>query len=193
MIDSHLTWNNHIELLMKRVSKNIFLLTKLKKYTSTENLKLYFDAHVMSYINYVSTIHDGCSKEVFNHINAIHRKAVRHLKNIGPREHLSNDHFKSLGILPLKKKYELNKTILIHKIYNERTPSYLFNLIEKATDRYGSKQLKLPRCRIDLTQNSLSFSGSSLWNELPIELKTIRSPNSFKNKLKKILQNSTED
>ena len=31
LIDSRLTWNAHIETLVKRISKNIFLLTKLKK------------------------------------------------------------------------------------------------------------------------------------------------------------------
>ena len=191
LIDSRLTWNNHIESLIKRVSKNIFLLTKLKRYASTENLKLYFDAHIMSHINYVSTIYDGCTKENFNSINAVHRKAVRHLNSIGLREELTQDHFKTLGILPLEKQFELNKAILIHKIYYEKAPSYLFNLIEKTTDRYGSKNLKLPLCRIDLTQNSLSFSGSLLWNGLPKDLKSIKSPNSFKNKLRKLLQKST--
>ena len=52
----------------------------------------------------------------------------------------------------------------------------------------GKKKLTLPLCRIDLTQNSLSFSGSSLWNDLPKELKDIQSPNSFKRKLRKLLQ-----
>ena len=190
LIDSRLTWNNHVESLIKRVSKNIFLLTKLKKYTSTENLKLYFDAHIMSHINYVSSIHDGCTKENFNNINTVHRKAVRHLNNMGYRETLTDEHFQSLGILPLEKQYKLNKIILIHKIYNEKSPSYLFNLIKKTNDRYGSKKLTLPLCRIDLTQNSLSFSGSSLWNDLPKELKDIHSPTSFKRKLRKLLQNN---
>ena len=191
LIDSRLTWNNHIESLIKRVSKNIFLLTKLKRYASTENLKLYFDAHIMSHVNYVSTIYDGCSKENFKSINAVHRKAVRHLNSIGPREELTQDHFKSLGILPLEKQFKLNKAVLIHKIYYEKAPPYLFNLIEKTTDRYGSKNLNLPLCRIDLTQNSLSFSGSLLWNNLPKDLKSIISTNSFKNKLRKLLQKDT--
>ena len=96
------------------------------------------------------------------------------------------------GILQLEKQYQLNKMLLTHKIYYEITPSYLNNLIEKTTDRYGSKNLNLPLCRIDLTQNSLSFSGSSLWNDLPKDLKSIPSHKSFKNKLKQFLQNNTQ-
>ena len=186
-IDSHLTWNIHIESIIKRVSKNFFLLTKLKKYASIDNLKLYFDAHIMSHINYASTIHDGCTKDMFNGINAVHRKAIRLLHNIGLREELTQNHFKSLGILPLEKQYQLNKSVLIHKIYYGKTPSYLNKLIEKTTDRYGSKNLKLPLCRIDLTQKSLAFSGSQIWNALPIDLKNTSSSTAFKNKLHKLL------
>lgn len=62
-IDSHLTWNLHIEALIKRISKNIFLLTKLKKYATTKNLTLFFDAQIMPHINYASNIYDGCSQD----------------------------------------------------------------------------------------------------------------------------------
>ena len=99
-INSHLTWNIHIESLIKRISKNIFLLTKLKKYTTTKNLKLFFDAHIMPHINYASIVHDGCSQDTFININATHRKAVRHLINNPELE--TDEKLKKLKILPLK-------------------------------------------------------------------------------------------
>ena len=184
-IDSNLTWNIHIESLIKRISRNIFLLTKLKKYTTTKNLKLFFDAQIMSYINYASTIHDGCSQDTFINVNAIHRKAVRHL--INNPEQQTDEKLKTLNILPLAKQYEYNKIVLVHKIYHEMTPSYLNNLIRKAPNRYHSKSLILPLPRIDLFKNSLSFSGAALWNALPNELKAISSLKSFKTKLLKHL------
>ena len=145
----------------------------------------------MSHLNYASTIHDGISQDTFNNINAIHRKSVRHLLNMHPRDELTDDHFKSLDILPLKKQYEFNKTLLVHKIYNERTPFYLCKLLRKATERYGSKNLISPLVRIDLIKNSLSFSGSTFWNALPINLKNITSQTLFKKKLKTKLINNT--
>ena len=190
IIDSHLTWNDHNEELIKRISKKIYLLTKLKKYISTKYLKVYFNAHIMSHINYASTIHDGSSKDTFNNINAVHRKSVRHLLNMNVRDELTEEHFKSLGVLPLSKQYELNKTLLTHKIYHERTPFYLFKLLKRPTERYGSKNLIPPLVRIDLIKNSLSFSGSTFWNNLPIELKNVKSQSLFKKKLKIHLMNN---
>ena len=135
----------------------------------------------MSYINYASTIHDGCSQDTFININSVHRKAVKHLVN--DPELQTDDKLKKLKVLPLSKQYEYNKIILVHKVYHDLAPPYLNNLIRKAPNRYDSKNLILPLPRIDLYKNSLSFSGAALRNALPNELKTLTSLKSFKSKL----------
>ena len=50
-LDSELNWQTQIHNLTKRLSKNVFLLTKLKKYVNTKHLKLFFDAHILSHLN----------------------------------------------------------------------------------------------------------------------------------------------
>ena len=62
-LDSELNWQPHINNLAKRLSKNNFLFSKLKKYVNTKYLKLFFNAHILSHFNYSSTIWDGCSKD----------------------------------------------------------------------------------------------------------------------------------
>ena len=163
---------------MKRISKNIFLLTRLKRYTSTNNLKLFFNAQIMSHLNYASTIYDGCSRDIFLQLNSLHRRAAKHL--IKDATLTTDEKLRALNILPLEKHFQFNKTLLIHKVYNERTPSYLNTLIVKATERYDSKNLILPNTRIDLYKASFSFSGALAWNNLPDSLKTISSTNVFK-------------
>ena len=181
IIDSDLNWNQQIETLIKRISRSIFLLTKLKKYTSTDNLKLFFYAHIMSHINYASTLYDGCSRDIFKKLNSIHRRAVKHL-HYEPGQ-TTDDKLKLLKILPLESQLEYNKLILMHKICNGRTPTYLNSLIKKPKERYGSIKLRAPKPRIDLYKTSLAFSGTELWNNLPIELKKITTCNTFKKRL----------
>ena len=123
IIDSHLTWKMHIESTIKHIPNNIFLLKQLKKFTSTKHLKPYFNAHIMSHLNYVSNVYDGCSQDTFKKLNSIHRRAVKHL--IDPTTQATDEKIKLLKLLSLKKKqFYYNKTLLIHKIYYERTPSY---------------------------------------------------------------------
>ena len=94
-----------------------------------------------------------------------------------------------MNILPLKKQLDLNKTTLIHKIYNNKTPTYLTNIITKASNRYNSKKLIVPQPKLDLFKTSLSFSGSILWNSLPNEMKKITSIKGFRKKLYSYLLN----
>ena len=98
-------------------------------------MKLYFDAHLMSHLNYASTIFDGYSQDNFKKLNSIHRRAVKHL--VGPITQATDEKIKSLKLLPLKKQFVYNKTLLIHKIYYERTPSYLNEFIQKPPNRYN--------------------------------------------------------
>ena len=184
-IDSDLTWNHHIETLIKRISRSIFLLTKLKKYTAKDNLKLFFNAHIMSHINYASSLYDGCSKDTFKKLNSIHRRAIKHLHHQHGQS--TDDKLKVLQILPLTKQLEYNKLIVTHNIYNGRTPTYLNNLIKKTAERYASMNLLAPTPRIDLYKTSLAYSGTELWNKLPIEIRKITSRNTFKKSLLKHL------
>ena len=182
-LDSELNWQAHINNLTKRLSKNVFLLSKLKKYVDTKCLKLFFDAHVMSHINYSSTVWDGCCKDTLNKVNRIHRRAI---KIMSPNNLTTTDEkMKVLKILPLSKQLKYNKAQLIHKIYHGKTPPYLNQILNKATTRYGSSNLIAPLPRIDLFKTSLSYSGTEIWNQLPTSLKIPMTSHSFKAKAHK--------
>ena len=162
----------------KKLSRNIFLLYKLRQFVQQKHLHLFFNAHIMSHINYASTIWDGCSQDTFKKLNALHRRAVKQINScqITP----TDEKLKKLNILPLRKQLDLNKTMLIHRIYNNQTPTYLTEIITKASNRYNSKKLIVPHPKLDLFKTSLSFSGSILWNNLPNDLKCNTSTKSFK-------------
>ena len=181
-IDTGLTWNKHIENLIKRLAKNTYLLCKLKNYIKNTHLQMFFNAHILSHINYASTIWDGCSQDIYKKLNSVYKRAVKQLKH----RHTSttDETFKQLDILPLKKHLEFNKTILTHKIYYNQTPTYLTELLDKPQDRYNTQRLRPPLPRIDLCYNSLAYSGSVLWNNLPNTLKTTTTTKSFKRKLR---------
>ena len=135
----------------------------------------------MSHINYASTIWDGCSKDTFKKLNSVHRRAAKQLIH---NPNLDTDQkLKQLNLLPLEKHLEINKIIMVHKLYNEKAPPYLTKLIQKATPRYNSKNLIKPRSFNDMFDTSLAYSGSCLWNKLPNKLKNITSTKTFKNEL----------
>ena len=185
-IDTCLTWNKHIETMMKKLSRNIFLLYKLRQFVQQKHLHLFFNAHILSHLNYASTIWDGCSQDTLKKLNALYRRAVKQINSC--QITATDEKLRKLNILPLKKQLDLNKTILIHKIYNNQTPTYLTEIITKASSRYNSKKLIVPQPKLDLFKTSLSFSGSFFWNLLPPDLKEIESTKTFKKALIKWIE-----
>ena len=78
---------------------------------------MFFNAHIISHINFASTIWDGCSQDTFIKLNSVYRRAVKQLDN---RQISTDEKLKQLNILPLRKQLNFNKTILTHKIYYKK-------------------------------------------------------------------------
>ena len=90
-----------------------------------------------------------------------------------------------LGILPLKEKVMFNKAVLVFKAYKNLAPPYLQQLFICSNIRATSRYTTLPKPRIDLFKTSFSFSGESLWNTIPNQIKWCNSLTSFKTQLYK--------
>ena len=75
-------------------------------------------------------------------------------------------------------------TNLMYKCINNLAPAYLCNLFAPRTLNYyfcnAKKKLMLPRPKTDYLKCSFSYSGTLLWNNLPVEIHTSNSLSFFK-------------
>ena len=182
-IDDQLNWNAHTDNLCTKLSRNIFLLSKLQDVTDTSCRKLFFHAHVKSHVDYVSNVWDGCSGDQMKRLNSIYRRAI---KKVDTRPIPTNEKFAGLKILELEQQLKFNKCVLMHKILHDNSPSYLSEKFKTNLQNNRNSRnvtLILPLARIDLCQTSLAFSGAKEWNCLPAELKSICAFRTFKRKL----------
>ena len=178
-------WESNIRSLCKKLSRNVYLLSKLSRYASKDALMMFYHAHIMSYVNYASSLWDGSGEVHLKKLNSLHRRAA---KIIEKGNNLSTEgKQKKLGMLPLKKQFIYNKAILMYKTFHGDVPKYLSSLFRKAPSRYNSLNFILPYARIDLYQNSLAFSGASTWNSLPANIKDSSSLVTFKKKVFEML------
>ena len=65
-IDNNLTWSIHINFIAKKISSNLWLLSKLKDYLSTEHRVQFYKAYIQPHIDYCSTIWGGTSQYNLN-------------------------------------------------------------------------------------------------------------------------------
>ena len=106
------------------------------------------------------------------------KKIVRILTNSKFRDH-TGPLFSQLRLLKLEDIYKFQ--LLIHTRQKILTGNY--RCAHNVNTR--SRELAVPTFqRLSKTQNSISFRGPHLWNQLPVELKNIKSLSLFKSKLK---------
>ena len=182
IIDDEFTWQAHISSLTKKISSNLHLLRQLTHYVNSDARKMFFHAHCLSRINYASVIWSDAANFHLLKLHSLHRRAARLIlpdPTITTQQKLI-----ALDILPLSKQFEYNKALIIFKIRMKLAPTYLENLLQKATERYGSERLIPPYPRVDIYKTSFAFSGSTVWNDLPAFIKTIHTISKFKTSLR---------
>ena len=83
------------------------------------------------------------------------------------------------------------KANLMYKCVNKLAPNYLCNMFTTRTLpfdlRDASQKLYLPKPRTDYLKRSFSYSGASLWNDLPEDIRTTKSLRNFKRRIDKWL------
>ena len=192
-IDDHLSWQPHIDKLCKIVSRNLFLLSRLKHIVSLEAKRAFFFAHILSHMNYISNVFDECANDHMLRLVSLHKRAVRQV--ISKSNASYEERCVAMRTLPLKKQLLYNKCLLVHKIKIGEVPTYLLDVITDShrtqSDLGPRNETKIyPDVRIDLFKGSLKFSGAKAWSEyVPSHLKRL-STRSFKVKFFEHLLNS---
>jgi hypothetical protein len=109
-MNNTLSWNNHIDLLMKKLSKACSITRNAKTYMSAWSLKVIYYAFfhlVMSYgiIFWANLLHSSI-------IFRIQKKVIRIMEGCGSRVSFRNL-FKKLQILPLTSQYMLSLLMFV--------------------------------------------------------------------------------
>ena len=83
---------------------------------------------------------------------------------------------------------------LMLKTLNEQSPEYLKGLLKPFSTDYGLRnsdnKLVLPKPRTDFFKRSFCYSGAYLWNNLPSDIRAIRSFTNFRNEIDRQLSSS---
>jgi hypothetical protein len=183
VIDDKLRWDAHVDHLCRQLGRNIYLLSKLQSVFTQDARMLFYNAHIQSHLDYASVIWDGISDALFNKLNSLHRRAA---KLINPDPSLTTDEkMTAIGMLPLKHHLFYNKAVYLYKILHNKAPGYLRNLFKSPTSNYARHRYNLafPKPRVDMYKTSISYAGVSVWNALPVDIRTLATLPSFKHRL----------
>ena len=187
-VDERLTWHFHIDAILKTVSRNLFLLSKLWHYVTIDALKAFFYAHCLSHINYASTIWCNTDDDHVKKINRLHKRAVKLMyrdSNLSVEQR-----YEHLEILTLKDQFSYNACTLVFKQSCGLVPEYLQALLPCQNKRTLDFTKPTSTSRLNLTQAGFVYSSISAWNSLPRNCKSRSSLSTFKNTLRRHFLNS---
>lgn len=191
MIDSKLTFFNHINFIKNKISKTRGIFSRLTFLPQRILLKLYY-ALVYPLLIYCIEIWGSCSTSVIRPIFVIQKKIIRLIGNLQYRES-TNDTFFNLNILKIPDLFSYFICIYFFKIlYCNRCeflmPSIL-NLQICCPHDLRSSHYRLPFVRVFKFKQSLLYQVLFKFNSLSINIKETKTLLSYKRKLKHELIN----
>lgn len=180
IVDQTLSWEIHIEKLMKKLSSATFAIRVLKPCSSIEILLDVYKGYCESLIRYGICIWG--SSPLLGKILKHQKKILRVIFN-APQRHTCKNYFKKHKILTAPSLYVMETLVLTYKFQEDyaRTGGFHGHFT-----RHGHDFAYL-RHRTAAFEKSPLYSGLKLFNKLPITLKQEKSLKRFKTKIKQML------
>ena len=167
LLDSRLKWIDHISYIRRKISRNVGILSKLKRVLCPSTLIQLYYAFIQPHISYCIEIWGSAAK---SHLDCIHKlqKICCRLITNSPPSTPSLPLFKRLEIMSVFTFYKYALGVFMHGSRMGRLPpsaSALFTYIHHDNPRVRQPdKLRLPLCRLSSSQNVISYAGAKLWN-----------------------------
>ena len=173
------TW----ELLTKKLSRSVGILAKLKPYL---NSKAIFHSHLQrGLITWSSTF-----KTYLKKVSIIQNNAVK-IVGGGNYYDRATPYYSKLRILKLDDMIFLEKALFMFKFKMKMLLDQFSNYFMKTCQVYqkftrasNHNNYFIPHSKSSKTQRSIKYQGPLVWNSLDTSLKTCKTLNNFKAKLK---------
>ena len=189
-IDDKLSWNHHVDYLCKTISKNIGIPYKLQ-FLPQYTFKMLYHSLVSSHIKYCNIVWGFTSKKYIERIYKLHKRGIRlitHSPYLSPSIPL----FVKTRFLPVRELIALDSAIFMFILRNNILPEafhnyFIFNSSIHDYNTRNAHTIHPPLNRISITQSTIYYNGSILWNSLQTSIKSSKTLRQFKRLYKRFL------
>ena len=191
-LDQHLKWDRQINTIYNIINSRLYLLKRIRSYlTFQSRIQLYY-ALIYPHLLYCSTVWGNANNDLITCLLKLQKRAARLILEQAT-EVPSIVLFRKLNWIPIFNLIKMRKIfILVFNTLKTSWPPDLRKLFVFVRDshpiptRSSITDLKVPSVKTTQAKSKISFSGASLFNSLPSELKDIENHSiySYKKKLK---------
>ena len=186
-LDNRLSFQLYISEMCKAAGAKLNAIKRLGTKLNEHERKLLIDAHVISYLNYCSTVWHFCGKVEIHKIEKLHERCIRFIYNDYTLEYF--ELLKNKNSKTLYAKRVSAMCCEIYKTKNTLNAGYMSDLLSKRPSNYPTRRendLYIPKANFfTFGYNSYRVKGPKHWNNLQENTKTATSLNCFKKFMKK--------
>ena len=191
MIDERLNWKEHINSVCAKISPVIGVLSKLRWVLPKRICKQIYMSLVHCHTMYCLEVWGCATKLAMNPLITLQKKVIRIISFSSYLAH-TDDLFKTLRLMDVRKSYFYKICVLVYKEINQITMCKKYGLKfirhRYSTRRIASKKLDLPSVKGKTSNYVLrcfKFIGPRCFNILPDCIRDCISIKKFKEELKK--------
>ena len=177
-MNCNLTWGDQISNIVSGVNGALSRLWCTATFTPEETRRKLIVALLLPKFQYCDIIYSQSSQGNKERLNKCYNSCARYVYNIRPSESISGP-AKDITGNTLNQLHGYRICSFLHKLILQRTPGYLYDKL-----RFGRSQrtgiLIPPRHNHTNYGNSFFVEGVSMWNSLPLEIRSARSVEAFK-------------
>lgn len=168
VLDKNLSWKYHLNLVFKKISKTLGIMTKLKNFMPTAILKTIYNTLIFPHMNYgILAWGSQCNK-----LKKMQKRAVRLIVNARYNAH-TDPIFKYQSLLKVEDLFALQELKFIYKLKNNNLPNYFLNkqyLRHSDVHTYNTRHandLVLLTNRHNYVNNSICYRVPYIINNCP--------------------------
>ena len=183
-IDETLTWYFHIDKLCKRIASAIAAIKRVKPFVPQSALLCIYNSLVQPQFDYYSLVWGNCGRTLSNKLQRLQNQAARVITSSGYDANV-NSLFHKLSWKNLQSQRQIQKALMVFKSLNDLVPAYITSkFVTRNESNYALRdsvnKLVVPFPRTNYMKNSFSYSGATLWNSLPCNIRESASLHQFK-------------
>ena len=191
ILDSKLSFDDHIDMILKKVNRLIGIIRKLHSLIPRSSLLTIYKSFVRPHLDYGDVIYDqGYNKSFHQKVETIQYNAA--LAITGAIRGTSREKlYQELGLESLEQRRWFRKLCLFFKIYKNHSPSYLAKFIPTTNNERvtrSSSNVPFMNCNHNFFKNSFFPSVICEWNKLDLNIRNSESYAIFRKSILKFIR-----
>lgn len=167
-IDNKLDWSSHIDKLTKKVASGTGAIKGIRHLVPQATLHLSHQALTQPYFDYCNIVWGNCGITLLNKLQKLQNKAA-HVLTHSNYDTDTSHLFELLGWKYLASQQQIQGATMVYKSLHGLAPDYFCSKFERRETAYNPRdsenKLNVPMPRTIYYNNSLSYSGATVWNQ----------------------------